>query len=550
MKKEEKDLMQPSVDETVEPEVTVEETPAVAEATPKKSRKLNSRRLRYGSVSVVLTLAVVVALVIVCVIGDLLNARFPLNWDLTADDTYTFSEESEQVAALVDREVEIVVFMKEDTFINPDYAGLEGYVNPEQLNKVFRQFYEFTNRYNALTDGKVTVKFVDAINDPTAFAAYEKYSADLDAASILFLSGDRHRIASIGEMYSVTQSIDYSSYSYVYTIASSNVESMLSTNLQYLCRKEVVGVTVLTGHGEYDGAVSGATEVLKSNGYEVHTVDFTTVTEIPADTKALLIAAPTKDFSAKEIERLREWLNNGDKFNRHLFVLPHNTASCPNLFEFLEEEYYIQLTDNMVAEEDTGKQFYYGNLYTVSTPADTDYTKGLTSGYILSPGTRHMIPLKDNNTEYERYVLSLGSFSDTAKLYPIVREENASDKVELVEPEAVPSSVLLSVFDSYNNDLDMSVATYVAVFGSKDFLTDGIRNGISTAVNEAMFVNVANDVLGNETAIAVPTRSLTATTLEFSAKTALWLGLGVFVIAIPLAMLVMAFVVFFRRRHL
>jgi len=109
---------------------------------------------------------------------------------------------------------------------------------------------------------------------------------------------------------------------------------------------------------------------------------------------------------------------------------------------------------------------------------------------------------------------------------------------------------LLSVFDSYNNDLDMSVATYVAVFGSKDFLTDGIRNGISTAVNEAMFVNVANDVLGNETAIAVPTRSLTATTLEFSAKTALWLGLGVFVIAIPLAMLIMAFVVFFRRRHL
>jgi hypothetical protein len=108
----------------------------------------------------------------------------------------------------------------------------------------------------------------------------------------------------------------------------------------------------------------------------------------------------------------------------------------------------------------------------------------------------------------------------------------------------------MSVFDSYNNDLKMSVSTYVTVFGSKDFLTDGIRNGVSTAVNEQMFVNVANTVLGNETAISVPTRELTATTLEFNAKTILWLGLGVFVIIVPLSMIVLAFVVFFRRRHL
>ncbi len=544
MKKEKKELLTPSVAETTE------ETVACVTA-PKSPRKFNTRRFRYGSMSVVLTLVVAVALVITCVIGDLLNERFPLNWDLTADDTYTFSETSEKVAALVDRDVEIVVFMEENAFKNPDYAGISGYTNPEQLNKVFRQFYEFTGRYHSLTDGKVTVRYIDAVNDPTAFAAYEKYGEELQQGSILFVAGDRYRVSSIGSMYSLTQSIDYSTYSYVYTVAASNVEGMLSTNLQYLCRKEVVGVTILTGHGEYDGAISGATQVLSANGYDVHQVDFTTVTEIPANTKALLIAAPSKDYSVAEIERLRTWLNNGDKYNRHLFVLPHNTAECPNLFEFLKEEYYIEFTDNMVAEDDTSKQFYYGNLYTIATPAETDYTTGLTMGYILTPGTRHMIPLKDSNTEYERYIISLGGFSENAKLYPIPRDEAAStEKVELTEPEQIPASVLMSVFDAYNNDLKMSVSTYVTVFGSKDFLTDGIRNGVSTAVNEQMFVNVANTVLGNETAISVPTRELTATTLEFNAKTILWLGLGVFVIIVPLSMIVLAFVVFFRRRHL
>ena len=562
MKKEKKDI-QPPVDEMTKP--VVEETPVVEKTSPKKALKFNKRHLRYGSVSVVLTLVVVAALVIVCVIGDLLNARYPINLDLTADQSYTFSDYSEKVADLVDKQLaeredgtaKIVVFSPESEFENPATGAIASglaqkysFTNADKLSLIFRQFYEFTKEYSMRTGGKVVVEYVDSINDPDAYAPYEKYDEELQQGHILFVSGERYKIASVFELFRV-EANQYTGY---YTVTGSNVESMLSTNLQYLSRNNAAGVTILTGHNEYAAAVSGFTTILKNNAYDVHQVDFTTAVEIPENTTALVIAAPSEDYNPAEIERLRKWLNNDDKYNRHLFVMPHRTASCPNLYEFLKEEYYIEVTDNLIVEEDASYQYidiYDGlsDFHTLTTPMESDYTAALLSGRVIANNTRHLIPLKESNTDYERYVLSLDTFSDTAKLSPISRKEGAQE-AELVDPKEVPSSVLLSVFDAYNNDINVQTATYVAVFGSMDFLTDGVRNILTNGVNEALFTNLAHRVLGNEKAISVPTTEIQTNYAQFEVTTINIVGKWILTIAVPLSMLVLAFVVFFRRRHL
>lgn len=75
------------------PDETREETspPENAEqpdAGKKKKRRGVSRKFRYGTLSTVLTLVVVAAVVLVNVVASLLNDRYPLNLDLTSDKDY------------------------------------------------------------------------------------------------------------------------------------------------------------------------------------------------------------------------------------------------------------------------------------------------------------------------------------------------------------------------------------------------------------------------------------------------------------------------------
>ncbi|MBP3389213.1 MAG: GldG family protein [Clostridia bacterium] len=530
-----------------------EKKPKKEKKSAKAKKPFNKRKFRFGSMATVLTVVVVVALVLVSVIGDLLNDRFPVNLDLTAEKTYTFSENSEKVAELVNQDVEIVVFMAEDTFKSPN--------NGNEIDVVFKQFYEFTNRYESLTDGKVKTLYLDPTNNPTVYSPYEEYGIE-DQYSFLMRTEDRYRVISLSDLYES----EYDYYNYTETITGSKVENVLASNLQYLCRQEVTTVTILVGHDEYEGAVTGVTEVLEANGYEVTQQDYTSAKELPETTKALVIAAPSKDFSADEIKRMRTWLNNDDAYGRHLMVLLHPTADCPNLYDFLKEEYFIEVADNVVVETDLSNVFAgYSSpsYYTFADLEDSDYSADL-SGRLIFPTSRQIIPLRENNTDYAEYVVPLVSFSDSAKLNPIAREDEKNEdvsteeedtftdteKAELVDPDGTAYGALMSVYDSYNNDLQQSVSSYVLVSGSADFLTSGWRNYTSNAVNEAFFLNTVNTVLGNENSIVISTRSLESETLEFDGVVSLVVGLGVFTVGIPVVMLIICLVVFIKRRHL
>lgn len=506
-------------------------------------KMLRSRKFRFGAASTALTVIVSVLLVLVSVIGDLLNDRFPLNMDLTADKSYTFSENSEKVAKLVDRDVEIVVFSAEDTFKNAT-TGDEG--------TILKQFYEFTKKYESLTGGKVKTVYIDATNDPTSYAKYsDQY--DLSAGGnlpILFRTDERYRVASSTELYETT--VDYSTYSQ--KISSSKVENLLATNLQYLCRNSVAKVTLVSGHdegllnGQDSGAVSDVTDVLKLNGYDVETVDFTTSNEISEDSRALVIVAPSKDYSADDIKRIRTWLYNDGSYGRDLVVLTDYTASCPNLYDFLKEEYFIQVETNLVLETSADYTYSYNAYYPYATVETTDYTSSVAGKKVLMPTCRQLTPLKENNTDYAQYVVPLAKFSESSRLMPLasLKDEDPQE----ITPEGDVYGVLLSVYDSYNNDLEKQVTTHVLVSGSYDVLNSSIRQSISTAKNEDMFMGAFNQLMGNEDSIVVSSHAIDSETLEYSDTAKTVLGLGVFTVAVPLIMIILCLVVFIRRKHL
>ena len=547
-----------AADTAAEEETAAEEDTASDDKADKKRKKetkakkssgrslkkfFRSRKVRFGAASTALTVIVAAVLVLVGVIGDVLNDRFPISLDLTADKSYTFSENSEKVAKLVDRDVEIVVFADEDTFKNAT-TGDEG--------TILKQFYEFTKKYESLTGGKVKTVYVDATNDPTTYAKYsDKY--DLSAGGslpILFRTDDRYRVVAPTELYETTGDGYYQQQQ----ISSSNVESVLATNLQYLCRNSVAKVTMITGHdegmisGRDSGTVADVTDVLKRNGYDVETVDFTTSNKISDDSRALVIVAPTKDYSADDIKRIRTWLYNDARYGRDLIVLTNYAASCPNLYDFLKEEYYVQVESNVVLETSADYTYSYRAFYPYAIVESTDYTSAVAGKKVLLPTCLQLTPLKENNTDYAQYVVPLAKFNGTAQLMPItsLSDENA----KAVEPEGDVYGVLLSVYDSYNNDLQEQTTTRVLISGSYDILTSDIRQSLSTVKNEDMFMGAFNQMMGNTDSIVVSSHSIDNKTLEYSGTAKMVLGFGVFTVTIPLIMLILCLVVFIRRKHL
>jgi hypothetical protein len=143
----------------------------------RRSGLRTNRKLRLGATATVLTVVVVAAVMVFNVIVGILYDRFPLTLDLTADSTYTLSEESRAVAQKVNQDLEILVFMDEAMFASPTTES-------EDANVILRQFYRFTQDYGTLSGGKVTTKYLDMESDPTLATKYKEYG--VSSSSILF----------------------------------------------------------------------------------------------------------------------------------------------------------------------------------------------------------------------------------------------------------------------------------------------------------------------------------------------------------------------------
>ena len=100
--------------------------------SPKKERTVN-RRFRYGTLATILTVLVIVAVLAVNVGARLLETAFPINLDLTKDETFTLSEDTMKMVSSVQEEVEIIIFQDESYYRTPS-----GFT--DEVHTIIRQF--------------------------------------------------------------------------------------------------------------------------------------------------------------------------------------------------------------------------------------------------------------------------------------------------------------------------------------------------------------------------------------------------------------------------
>lgn len=496
----------------------------------KKLNWKNNRKLRIGATATGITAAVTVAVILLNVVVGILNDRYPVSWDLTADKSFTLSEESEAVAEKVTKDVEITMFGQETVYANSS-------------DTLQRQFYEFTNAYGALTDGKVKTVYVDLNANPELKSAYAEYNITGEG-NILFRCGEQWRAITWEDMYEV----DYDSYySTGASTTTSLVEQKLAANINAVSGERTVYLTFLTGHGESDGHISYLQDLYELNGYMTETVDFSTTTPINENSGAAFIVAPMSDYSQDEIARLREWLRNDGKRERDLFVYcdPSSAGKCTNLYEFLATDFGITVTDNLVVETDTNNLLSgqnYGDAYILSQMHATDLTGDvIASEKIVMPETLQLIT--NGQTDTSEYALTntpVVTFPESARLQ---KSGEVGESQEASEYPIVGAAYAFEYeyegttrHDTYvfvsGNYLSINFSQY-SQFQNKDFVLEPVR---------------ATSSLGDT--VVIKGKDLVTAAATFSAAATFIVGRVIFSFGLPIVLLILAIVVFIKRRHL
>ena len=464
-------------------------------SNPSKANKggvksfFKQRGTKRGAVSVLLTVLVLAALVLINVVLAAVTDKHPLYIDVTENSSYQLQQETKDYLKEISEPVIIYVLQKETDFESGDSNNYKYRV---QANKLLHAIENSSD--------KVELHYVDITAEPTFTSDYPQVDWTQSHA-ILVTCGDRYRAVDMTDMFT----FDQEQYNYYGTVAitKQNVEQAIMTAILNVTTTEKTKVTVLSGQGEQD--MSAFTKLLENNAYEVEEVSLLTG-KIADDSEFAIIYDPDVDIDESIYTTLSDWLNNDGKYGHHLFYFPndqHDVKDFPNLNALLA---------------DYGMEMQYGYIFENN------------SNYLSITDTTMAKPLLQS--------------SEDSILFPMDMKE---EDVESFDPE---KQILNGAAIGIRNDgTDESKNSSVVVIGSYDALTSNYLS-ISSYNNAAYFVNLFNTLADrDDVSIVIEGKDPSANELGVTSMDAIAFPAILVRFVIPIAVLIVGLIIWIKRRH-
>ena len=272
-------------------------------------KNLLSRRLKYGSSSALFTLLCLVAIALVYLTSELLTARFGLSFDMTEGGIYEVSEQTRQYLGTLEDEIVMTVLADQN-----DYETLQGYA---QINELIK-------KYVLLSNGKISVRYVNVYKNPSFLNDYPTTTA-LREGAVIIESGKRYKAYQIDDFYEFTTDEQFDE-----TYISGNVaEQKLTSGIRFVTMDVLPQIVLVSGHNE--GAMAGFDELISQNNYQVQTVNLLQ-DDIPEGSNLVILNAPQTDFTADEIDKLDRYLEKDG--SAVLYLYSPNYGEHPVLERF------------------------------------------------------------------------------------------------------------------------------------------------------------------------------------------------------------------------
>ncbi len=424
--------------------------------------------LKGGSYTITISVIVLAILVMINVLFSKLPSTMT-NYDISSSRLYSITSATKVVVNALDKDVTVywvVQADKEDSVIE-----------------------NLLNKYESLSSHINVVK-KNPDTYPTFTSTYT--SDDVANNSLIVECGDKYRYIAYSDIY--LTDVDYSTYSYTYSFDG---EGALTSAISYVTSDSNPKIYYLQGHGESELPSEFSKQISKMN-IETESLSLLNIDEIPSDANCLMIYAPTSDISDEEASMLITYLNNGGK----LFVSagPTNNGTLTNLYSVLEN-YGVESVEGIVIESDR-------NYYTFSQP------------YMLLPTLETSDITTPLINENYYVIFPLASGLDTS---------SSSSATSLLKSSSTSFSKVagynLTTYDKEDGDIDGLFSLAVSINTNNDgeliwfassYCLEDIYNSYSSGANLNLAVNALSELIGQEDAISISSKSLNYNYLTIS----------------------------------
>ncbi len=494
----------------------------------RKTNFFNSRRLKHGTLATVMTIVFIAAIVFVNIIATILLEKFPLNIDLTMDQSYAMAEDSIKFLKTVDQEVTIWFVGSETDLANGSYMG-NSFYDAQALNTL-----KLCTQHNS----KIHLDFVDLSKNPQLATKYQ--DAQVSNGSIIVESDLRYKVMQYSDMFDLNYDNYYTTYEV--EIEGSNVESELISAIMYVTEEEPAEIVLLTNNSPTD--ISGLKTLLQKNNYSFTEVNLLTE-DIPSDAKLVMIAAPATDYTTAQVEKLEVYLNNAGKFGKKLvYIASYEQGDLPNLEGYLASDWGIQVEKGMLYETDSANQYmspYYG-LQSLTGDMFTDEMES-TGEPVFAPGARPLTLTFE--TSGATKTTSVIKSSETSIIQPPDADENWKPDAATAKSYVIAAESTRTKYEEETND---ELTSHVVVFGTPDFFLEDFLTWDSV-LNGEFSIAMFNELSGKEeNAFNIVPKYENTGTIEATTATANVI-LVIFVFLVPPITLITGLLIWIKRRH-
>lgn len=523
-----------------------------------KERALKSvkrrKKLKYGTLSVVISVVFIAIVVAINLICGMLDERYNWNIDLTSEGLYQIEDQTVEFLHKLNDDVKITVLANEAFFF-------------EDAN--LKVLAETLTRFKTESNGHITVEYIDANKNPEAISVYKQnYSGDLQSGDVVISKGDLVRVIAMSNggyrtngpttyLFQQETSIDYSTYQQTSSLSFVGEQSLVSAIMGVTDLNPVkIGMIDMTnGIQIYDERDSYCyqriKELLDKNNYEVESVDIATA-ELSADYDVLMLCSPTNDLTEAQIQKITDFLNNDNKYGKNLlyFGSPFKSKSTQNLDAFLEVwglkfgDAYISESDEMAAQVASIAIGTVGGIPVVKPNLEAELNVNYQSSTlpIIAPLCCPIERLYDQNSG--RNTKALLSTAETCYLYPL--DESAKD-LDPAKAEKASFDVAVIADSTFTTGSDI-LKSQVTAFGSAWFIDYVVGASAGSYDNANYFINVMNTLTGKEAAMTIAEKSLDTAHITVSDSQSKAIR-NVTVIIIPLAVAALGVIVYVRRKN-
>lgn len=526
---------------------------ASVDSSKKNKKSGNLKKLKFGSMSVIVIVLVIAIVIVVNLMCGLLMQRYPIKIDLTADNRYELSEQSIEAMQNLDKDVEITVMMTKDSFdsLSTTYENRYYQYYGVIVEVPFEIIPEILDKYSVYAEqgsGSVSVKYVDMTKDPDVVSRFSNYyNGEITEGSIVLQCGERVKVIDTNSVVSmITPSRDS-------TMSNMNMvfagESIITTAIQSVTDSNPVRtafVTTLNGNSVFDNthaSIAASFEnFLSTNGYECSEIDISTDELSTDDYDMIVIACPSVDFSQDITSKISDFLYNDGKYEKNVIYIPSFYATnLPNISELLAE-WKIEIEQSAIMDDNMVQAAYYSIKSTDYAPmleiADSESVGTLPNNAlpIIASYAKPINILNKNNNIITTEILKTSETS-----YAVSLDSGEADT------EKASYNVVVNSRREVGDQLDVYASNLLVI--SSPFMFDSyILENSNTYNNASALINIVNSISGKEESVIISDKSLQQSTLALTTTSARVIQIIV-IIVIPLIIAVIGVAVLLWRKN-